>query len=109
MNKKLKVVLISLMLIILIFISVPFLLKGINKIHNKNIDYSCTIDADCAIKTTGCDMCYGTKRECVNENSIKGWCLKMPSFAKISCLGFTPTPDSCACENNRCKISSIIM
>ena len=68
--------------------------------YNKNIDYSCTVDADCVIKPVGCDVCVGSKMGCVNQDSIEGICSRVSG--PVQCMGMTAIPNGCKCENNEC-------
>ena len=68
-----------------------------------SVDYSCTTDADCAVKDVG--NCCGYYPACVNVDSptfperVKAQCAKE---GMSSICGF-PTIESCVCKAGRCE------
>ncbi len=98
MKKKIITILIIAAILI---ITLPFTLKIIEKANNDNIDYSCSTDEDCAIKETGCNICYGTKKGCVNKDSVAGLCLTI-DLSGMHCMGVMSPPSSCECVDNVC-------
>ncbi len=67
------------------------------------VDYSCRVDADCAIKDVG--NCCGTYPTCVNRDSptfperVRDECEKQ---GKVGVCGF-PAVKACACVEGRCS------
>ena len=91
-------------LVFIIFLSWPLLMQFIDGVYNSRIDYSCTSDEDCAIKNSGCGMCSGLQKSCINKNSIEGICLRytLELPGGLHCFGMSIPPDFCKCENNKC-------
>ena len=101
MKRKMKIYLVAMALIVFAgLVSIPFILKAVERSHNSGIDYSCAADEDCAIKTSGCDICKGSMQSCMNRNSSEGICYDFG--IGMTCMALSPPPEFCRCEENRC-------
>ncbi|MCX6750734.1 MAG: hypothetical protein NTZ83_04710 [Candidatus Pacearchaeota archaeon] len=101
MKRKLLIIII---VVVILLISSPFVYFFFKNIYadwnNKKIDYSCNVDADCAVKSAGCSCC-GYGYACMNKDSISGICGLAPSQMTCECLPLKPT--SCECINGKCQ------
>lgn len=67
--------------------------------NNKQIYYSCNLDSDCVVKSSGCNCC-GHTTACLNKDSVPGVC-DIPTSQMI-CECINPIPATCECINNKC-------
>lgn len=96
--KKLSIIIVAAILLIISFFAYSFLKDSYS--DNKQIDYSCNVDADCAVKSTGCNCC-GDTFGCMNRRSDPGIC-DIPT-SEMVCDCVNPRPRSCECINNECQ------
>jgi len=101
MNKKLLIIIIVVGILLIISPFAYFFLKSAYADwHNKRIDYSCNVDADCVVKSTGCNCC-GYTSACMNKDSVSGIC-DIPT-SQMVCECINPRPTTCECINNKCQ------
>ena len=115
MNKKLVIIIVAILVLMIFsfaYFYSPFLSLyfkySFNNIyadwHNKRIDYSCNVDEDCVVESTGCNCC-GYTFACVNKNSVSGLC-PIP-IGSMTCKCVNPIPTSCVCVNAGCQSKNI--
>jgi len=101
MNKKLIILIIVVVILLIISSFVYSFLKRSYVVgHNSRIDFSCNVNSDCIVKTSGCNCC-GNTASCMNKNSVSGICNLKKSEMMCDCA--EPRITACECINNKCR------